>query len=84
MILPSSVHELLAIPDDGHMSYDELRAMVRDVNRTQLAPQEFLSDNILKYDGNKLTVHRDDLKMEIPKVEMPKLEREVRYGGMKM
>ena len=49
-ILPSSVHEFLLIPDNGKMSVPELEAMVRDVNATQVAPDEVLSDNVYFYD----------------------------------
>lgn len=49
-ILPSSVHEILLIPDNGRMSVPELEAMVRDVNATQVAPDEVLSDNVYFYD----------------------------------
>lgn len=49
-ILPSSVHEILLIPDNGNMRVSELEAMVRDVNETQVAPDEVLSDNVYFYD----------------------------------
>ena len=66
------------------MSPEELRNMVHEVNVTQVAPQDFLSDNIMKYDGQKLSLVRDDLKMDAPKVG-PKLdERTVHYAGMAM
>ncbi len=47
-ILPSSVHECIAIPADG-MDPEQLRAMVRDVNATMLSPEEKLSDNVYLY-----------------------------------
>lgn len=85
IVLPSSIHEVICIPADDRMSSDELRNMVHEVNVTQVAPQDFLSDNIMKYDGQKLSVVRDDLKMDSPKVDGPKLdERTVHYAGMAM
>ncbi len=85
IVLPSSTHEVIAIPADDRMSPDELRNMVHEVNVTQVGPQDFLSDNIMKYDGRKLTLVRDDIKMDSSKVECPKLdERTVHYAGMAM
>jgi hypothetical protein len=85
IILPSSTHEVIAIPADDRMSPEELRNMVHEVNVTQVGPQDFLSDNIMKYDGQKLSLVRDDLKMDTPKVDGPKLdERTVHYAGMAM
>ena len=54
IILPSSVHELLAIPCD--MPYENLirtfTEMVREVNAEQLQPNEILSDHPYYYDYN--------------------------------
>lgn len=52
-ILPSSIHEILLVPDDGQKSADELRAMVMDVNATQVRPEEKLTDNVYHYDSNE-------------------------------
>ena len=49
-ILPSSIHEILLIPDNGNMSVPELEMMVKEVNETQVAPDEVLSDNVYYYD----------------------------------
>ncbi len=50
-ILPSSIHELLLVPDDGSKSADELRSMVQEVNATQVSPEEKLTDNVYHYDS---------------------------------
>lgn len=47
VILPSSVNEVICVPDDG--SADELIDLVREVNRTQVADDEQLSDNCYRY-----------------------------------
>lgn len=52
-VLPSSVHEVLLMPDIG-TSADDLKALVKDVNETQLEPGEWLSDNIYYYDGTRV------------------------------
>lgn len=52
-ILPSSVHETLVIPKEHAPSPKELGEMVREVNRTQVARQEVLSDRIYEYDRER-------------------------------
>ena len=52
-ILPSSIHETLLIPVNEDMDVEYLRDMVRTVNRTEVAPDEMLSDNVYRY--NRLT-----------------------------
>ncbi|MEE0686947.1 MAG: DUF5688 family protein [Lachnospiraceae bacterium] len=52
-ILPSSIHETLLIPANGDMELEYLRDMVRTVNRTEVAPDEILSDSVYYY--NRLT-----------------------------
>ena len=48
-ILPSSVHETLLIPVSDQFDVDTLRAMVCEVNMTQVAPEEQLSDHVYRY-----------------------------------
>lgn len=48
-ILPSSVHELIIIPKLKSVGKDELTLMVKDVNATQLEPEEILSDHAYFY-----------------------------------
>lgn len=53
-ILPSSIHEVLAI---AMGEPDELRNMVCEVNDTQVAPEERLSYNVYKYErGGELEI----------------------------
>ena len=50
-ILPSSIHELIIIPDDGRTNdKDYMKQMVRDINRSELKPEEVLSDNVFYFD----------------------------------
>lgn len=51
-IIPSSIHELILVPDNGHMGAKDIRGMVVDVNATQVAPDEVLSDNVYYYNRN--------------------------------
>lgn len=44
IVLPSSIHEMIIISDDGHSNIEELNRMVREVNETQVDPEERLTD----------------------------------------
>lgn len=48
-ILPSSVHEILLIPSSNCNDASELKTMVKDVNSTVLADEEFLSNSVYMY-----------------------------------
>ena len=49
-ILPSSIHEVILIPDNGTVEEERLKHMVCEVNCTQVAPEEVLSDEVYYYD----------------------------------
>lgn len=49
LILPSSTHEVLLIPEMEGMSYQEYSQMVKEVNETQVMQEEILSDHIYRY-----------------------------------
>ena len=79
-ILPSSVHEVLIVPNEVGMQLQDLEAMVQEVNATQVAPQDKLSDHVYQYDNETREVFRADRaeehqqKKEAAKeaVDMPK------------
>jgi hypothetical protein len=50
-VLPSSIHEVLILPDNGLIEVPELNAMVKEVNETQVERQEQLSDKVQFCDG---------------------------------
>lgn len=50
-VLPSSIHEVLILPDNGLFEVPELNAMVNEVNETQVERQEQLSDKVQFCDG---------------------------------
>lgn len=58
-LIPSSVHEILLLPDDGQTHIEELNRMVMEVNDSQVAPRERLSDHVYRY-------NRELDKIEIP------------------
>lgn len=49
-ILPSSVHEVIFLRDIRADGENALRDMIMEINRTQVAPEEVLSDQLYHYD----------------------------------
>lgn len=50
-VLPSSVHEVILVPDNGRKSADDLKKIVVEANRCVVEPAEVLSDNVFRYDS---------------------------------
>lgn len=48
-ILPSSIHEVIIIPDSDSVDVEYLKDMVYEINRSTVAPEERLSDHVYKY-----------------------------------
>lgn len=48
-ILPSSVHELIFVPAFGYMDAGDLKMMVQEVNGSEVADDEILSDSVYFY-----------------------------------
>ena len=44
IVLPSSIHEMIIIPDEGDSNLGEFNRMVQEVNQTQVEPEERLTD----------------------------------------
>lgn len=49
-LLPSSVHEMMAVPYDGRTNPGELQLMVREINQALVAAEEQLGNTIYYYD----------------------------------
>ena len=56
LILPSSVHEVLLLPDDREREYEFYRRMVEEVNTTQVEPEEVLSFSLYRYNREKAEI----------------------------
>ncbi|MBU9725310.1 DUF5688 family protein [Diplocloster modestus] len=52
LILPSSIHEVILMPDHGNGNRAELREMVEEINQTQLEAEEVLSGQVYRYERN--------------------------------
>jgi hypothetical protein len=50
-VLPSSINEVILVRDNGQMSAEELQNMVKDVNASQVSPEEQLTDHAYHYDS---------------------------------
>lgn len=50
-ILPSSVHEILLVKDDGRITGQELQKMVSDINAAEVLPADQLTDHAYHYDS---------------------------------
>ena len=61
-VLPSSIHEVLIVPDNGNMQAKELEDMVKEVNASQVAPEDLLSDKVQYYDRTAKTLGRKQEK----------------------
>jgi len=58
-VLPSSVHEVLIVPDNGEMEPKMLGEMVREVNKNEVERQEVLSDRVYSYDKEKHQIRQE-------------------------
>ena len=55
-ILPSSIHEVILVPTENLSMTENYRQMVRDVNYSEVAAEEILSNQIIIYDCNEDTI----------------------------
>lgn len=50
-LIPSSIHELIVYADTGELDRESVNEMIRQINLTQVAEEERLSNNAFYYDG---------------------------------
>ena len=55
-ILPSSIHEMIIVPESNSPSRVHLDEMITEVNQTQVDDEEFLSDCVYYYDHKTKTL----------------------------
>ncbi|MCD8248470.1 MAG: DUF5688 family protein [Lachnospiraceae bacterium] len=72
-ILPSSVYELLVLPDNGQFKVEILRDTVRRVNRMQVKDNDFLSDQVYYFqrDSTQIFVCEEEQKVLPESSSMP-------------
>lgn len=49
-VLPSSIHEVILVPDQEGLTTENLREMVRQVNSEEVDPKDQLSNSVYRYD----------------------------------
>lgn len=49
LIIPSSIHEVIVIAEEGTVSVEEYKEMVMAVNETEVLPEERLSEHVYRY-----------------------------------
>ena len=78
ILIPSSVHEIIAVPDKDSELMKTCIAMVRDVNETAVDPKERLSDSIYRYDRDRraLEMYSQDGDIRDIKLEVSADDRE--------
>ena len=55
-IIPSSIHEMLIILDDGTVDTSQIKSIISDVNQTAVTKSDFLSNELLYYSRSANTV----------------------------
>lgn len=55
-LLPSSIHEMIIVPESNSPSREHLNEMIVEVNQTQVDEEEFLSDCVYYYNGSTKTL----------------------------
>lgn len=59
-VLPSSIHEVLLVPDDGNADITALKQMVHDVNASEVDPPDVLTNNVYHYDSRERIFEQAD------------------------
>lgn len=49
LILPSSIHEVLLTADDCNYNYEDMSLLVKDINETEVPPEDRLSNQVYRY-----------------------------------
>lgn len=58
-IIPSSVHECIAMPIEENMSVDGIKDFIKEVNSSDaVSEDEYLSDNLYEYTGKEIIIAR--------------------------
>ncbi len=83
-VIPSSIHEVLILPDNGIFQVPELNAMVKEVNETQVEREEQLSDKVQFCDGKTAVMEnaeRREARLEKAKeAEKTAVKKEAKGG----
>jgi hypothetical protein len=76
LIIPSSIGEVIAVPDNGFMEPEAIAEMIREVNMTQLEPTEILGYEPMRWGPERrLTLAVNNHKIDFSKDMEQKMER---------
>lgn len=84
IVLPSSVHEVIVIPDDGKMKVPELKEMINEANLEFVEPKERLGWNPLRFDRecNVLSLAEERKEPVVSRIQKREsIHRERKRGG---
>ena len=56
LILPSSIHEIVVIPESGMEDISYLQSLVRNVNQGEMCREEILTDSVYRYSLEKNSI----------------------------
>jgi hypothetical protein len=83
-VLPSSIHEVLLVKDNGQMTAKELENMVKEVNATQVEPADQLTDHVYHYDSqNHIFELADKYEERQREAEHDALDKDSVLGDLK-
>lgn len=52
-VIPSSIHEMILVPESYGLSRTQLKTLAKEINATEVEQEEVLSDNIYYYSGEE-------------------------------
>ena len=55
-VLPSSIHEVILVPESFGLEPERMQEMVKEINQTGVAPEEVLSDSVYYFDGEEIRI----------------------------
>ena len=79
-VLPSSVHEVLALPDYGNITSAEMQEIVMAVNGTEVEPEDQLSDHVYHFDAKEHVfelAEKFEARQEAKEQERPSVLKEL-------
>lgn len=83
-VLPSSIHEVLLVKDNGQMTAKELENMVKEVNATQVEPADQLTDHVYHYDSqNHIFEMADKFEERMREAEHDAADKDSVLGDLK-
>ena len=85
VILPSSTHEFIVLPDEGERDFDGMKEMVSSINEADVAPSEQLADDVFHYDAkDKIFERAEDFVIREKLRELEGLPKGSVIGLMKL